>query len=97
MKDYICYYNCPFCSDPCCDNPEEESNECISADNKAEARKFFNNCKQCRHMKITRIEEMKSGFSNVSVEIDGTKHECNSLSEAIDLMCKAYFAKHEKN
>ena len=61
MKDYFVYYNCPHCPNPCTfDDPCEEGNEGVVAENKTEARKFFNRAKQCRWMKITRIVEGSS-------------------------------------
>lgn len=87
MKDYVVHYSCPFCPNPCCTDWEGDANEMIEAENKTEARKFFNNCKQCRYMKITRIEEYKSGFEFISAEVNGVKY--NSLEEAI----KAAFSK----
>ena len=59
MKTYICYYSCPYCKDPCCEDPDGEANELLYADSKAEAREYFNNAKQCRYMKLKRVEEDK--------------------------------------
>jgi hypothetical protein len=53
----------------------------VEADSKSEARKFFNNAKQCRYMKITRIEEYNPGIKFISAEVNGKKY--NSLEEAI--------------
>lgn len=92
MKTYICYYNCPFCKNPCVDDPEKEGNEMLYADSKAEARKYFNNCKQCRNMKITRIVEDKpDGVTEVSVTINGVETPCASLGEALNILCAAQF------
>ena len=82
MKTYICYYACPFCPNPCCSDWYGEANEMVEADSKSEARKFFNNAKQCRHMKITRIEEYNPGIKFLSVEVNGKKY--NNLEEAIE-------------
>lgn len=92
MKTYVCYYSCPFCPHPCCTDWEGEANEMFYADSKTEAKKYFNNSKQCRYMKITRIEEYKDGVSDVSVTIDGKEIKCESLSEAIEKMSDAHFA-----
>jgi hypothetical protein len=54
----------------------------MEAGSKSEARKFFNNAKQCRYMKITRIEEYEPGLKLLSVEVNGKKY--NSLEEAIE-------------
>ena len=59
MNTYICYYSCPYCTDPCCEDPDKEANEMLYASSKTEARKYFNNAKQCRYMKLTRIVEDK--------------------------------------
>ena len=92
MKEYICYYSCPFCNNPCSVpfNPNEEFNEMVEAESKAEARKFFNRAKMCRNMKITRIEENKpSKFEFVSAEINGKVF--SSFEEALlDLSDKCF-------
>ena len=88
MKTYICYYSCPCCPDPCCFDPEEESNEMLEAENKAEARKYFNNCKQCRWMKLTRIVEDKPGISDITATVGDKSMEFKSLGAAIDWAVK---------
>lgn len=84
MKTYIVYYSCPFCPNPCCQDWEGEANEMLEAENKAEARKFFNNAKQCRYQKITRIVEDKPGFSDITAAVNGKTMSFNSLGAAID-------------
>lgn len=90
MKTYICYYSCPFCPNPCCAEWEGEANEMVEADSKAEARKFFNNAKQCRYMKITRIVEYKPGFSDISATINGETKSYATLGEALDAIATAF-------
>lgn len=83
MKTYICYYSCPFCNNPCTVpfDPNEEFNEMVDAENKAEARKFFNNAKMCRNMKITRIVEDKQDSGVTNIEVNGVKY--NTLEDAL--------------
>lgn len=55
---YVVYYTCPKCKHPCCgEEAQKKANECIEAASKADARKFFNTHKPCRHMKICEIKE----------------------------------------
>lgn len=84
MKTYIVYFSCPFCKNPCCDDPCEEANEVVDADSKTEAREFFNNAKQCRYMKIARIVEDKAESGITNVEMNGVKYD--SLEDAISAM-----------
>lgn len=84
MKTYVCYYSCPFCPSPCCEDPDREYNEIVEAENKTEARRFFNGMKMCRWQKITRIVEDKPGFSDISVTVSGKTREFDSLGAAID-------------
>lgn len=84
MKTYIIYYSCPFCPNPCCNDWEGEANEMVEAGNKAEARKFFNNAKQCRYQKITRIVEDKPGFSDITVTVNGETQNFKTLGDAIE-------------
>lgn len=84
MKEYVVHYSCPFCPNPCCTDWEGDANEMVEAENKTEARKFFNNCKQCRYMKITRIDEYKSGINDVSATVNGVTRNFENLGAAID-------------
>lgn len=54
--NYIVYYNCPCCKNPCTTRWNEEANEIVYAKNKTEAREMFQAFKMCRNMKVTRIE-----------------------------------------
>ena len=53
---YKVCFNCPKCKKPCNDDKLEVFNELIEADSSADARKYFNANKPCRHMKITEIK-----------------------------------------
>lgn len=86
MKEYVVHYSCPFCPNPCCTDWEGDANEMVGADNKSEARKLFNNAKQCRYMKVTRIEEYNPGIKFISAEVNGKKY--NTLEEAIEAAIK---------
>lgn len=94
MKTYVCYYSCPFCPNPCCTDWEGEANEMVEAENKTEARRFFNGMKQCRYMKITRIVEDKPGFSDASATVNGETKVFKSLGAAINWACDAAMKKH---
>lgn len=91
MKTYICYYNCRFCPHPCVSAPCEVSNELIDAESKTEARKLFNAMKPCRWNKLTRIEETKPGFSDISATVNGETKSYATMGEAIDAICEAWF------
>jgi hypothetical protein len=88
MREYICYYSCPNCKSPCCTDWESEANEIVTAVDKTDARRFFNNMKQCRYMKITRIEEYNRSntFELLSIEVNGKKYD--SISAALDAVFK---------
>lgn len=54
---YICHYRCPHCKHPDCgEEPMKQDNELVEAISKTDARRFFNQYKPCRHMKIVSIE-----------------------------------------
>lgn len=54
---YICYYSCPHCPNPCTfEDPDTEANELVDVNSKREARELFQSAKQCRWMKLKRIE-----------------------------------------
>lgn len=56
VRDFICYWNCPHCKKPCCENPLEEHNDIFQAWTKQEAKEQFQAEKPCRHIKLIRIE-----------------------------------------